>query len=430
MISVNRKLLYALRMSLLVFLVVILSIFNLSFAQLDELEELGAEEVDCIPSNLVTMYDQFKSDSITSQQISIWYSLAREEFKYKNYERAIPYFWKILVNDNTGKFNVVYSKLAECYYNLNHADSAFIVCYRGLEINPDNDRLHYYAGFIHDQLGHAECAIPHYEALVKSNPEEKSYWAKLAYLYYKVNDCQAIEAQKKVVEIDPDDVEASRLLADIMAHCGEDPIKALESTFRKDPNNIEIATRYGKAAFESGLYTKAIEPFQNILAQDERNIMASEYMGRSYEGLNQLSKALTYYKNILEIDPKNVNVLCLSASVYGRLSNFTTARRYVKNAQRVDPGNGLPHMIMAEIYENSVIYCSEKRKENKITYDDKLVYSLAQEELKKATKDPNYATEAKRRINQFDPLIPSTEDKFMHKNRSKTTEKCYDWINE
>jgi tetratricopeptide (TPR) repeat protein len=187
---------------------------------------------------------------------------------------------------------------------------------------------------------------------------------------------------------------------------------------------------YGKSAFERGLYSDAIEPFESVLKQDPKHTTAMEYLGRSYEGLNQLSKGLSYYREILQINPRNVNVLCLAASVYGRLHEFTTARKYVYNAQRVDPGNGLPNMIMAEIYENAVTYCSDKRTEKKLTYDDKLVYSFAQDELRKATKDPNYANEANRRIGQFEPLIPTKEDEFMHKNRNKTNDDCYSWINQ
>lgn len=404
--------------------------FTTGYAQLEELEELGQEEVKCIPENLTTVYDQFAADSISEQQVGIWYSLAREEYKYKNYERAVPYYWKVLVNDKTGKFKVVYSKLADCYYNLNHPDSVFIVCYRGLEKYPHQIRLHYWAGFLHDLLGHTKCAIPHYEALVEASPKEKSYWAKLAYLYYKNDDCKAIQAQQKVVELDPEDVEASRLLAEIMEHCGEDPLKAREETYLKDKNNINNAMEYAKEAFQRGLYLKAIEPFEQVLFLEAKNTVAMEYLGRCYEGLNQLSKSLSYYRNILQIEPKNVNVLCLTASVYGRLHDFKTARRYVGNAKRVDRGNGLPHLIMAEIYENAIQFCSDKRGDNKLSYDDKLVYKLAQDELKKATKDPNYAGDAKRRIKQFESLVPTTEDYFMHKNRKTTKEPCYDWINQ
>ena len=405
--------------------------FSLSYAQIDDLEDLEGESetVKCKPDSFTTSYDQFKSDSINAQQISIWYSLAREEYKYKHYKRAIPYYWKVLVNDQTGKFKVVYSKLADCYYNLNQPDSVFIVVYRGLTAYPVNSRLHYWAGIVHDRLGHTECAIPHYEALTKAEPANKSYWVKLAFLYYQTENQKAIDAQQKVVNLDPNDVEASRLLAEIMEHFGEDPLKARKQAFLNDTTNLDNAMRYAKATFERGLYRESLRPFQIIVKQDRRNTVALEYMGRCYEGLNRLSKSIKYYKKILGIDPKNTKVMCLLASVYGRLNSFTTARSYVYKALRVDPGNGLPHMIMAEVYENSIQYCSDKRSEKNLSYDDKLVYRLAQLELKKAAKDPEYTSSARRRINQLETLVPTKSDLFMHKNRLKTRDKCYGWIN-
>jgi hypothetical protein len=102
----------------------------------------------------------------------------------------------------------------------------------------------------------------------------------------------------------------------------------------------------------------------------------------------------------------------------------------VQNAQKIDPGNGLPNMIMAEIYENTIQFCMDKRTDKKLKYDDKLVYKFSQDELKKATKDPNYASEASRRINQLEGLVPSKEDYFMYKNRMATNDPCYSWINQ
>jgi len=405
--------------------------FTTSYSQLEDLEPLGTEEVPCEPENFSTIYDQQKMDSLEQQKVAEWYSLAREEFKYNNYKRAIPYYWKVVVHNNSGKFKVAFSKLAECYYNLNLPDSVLLVCYRGLKAFPDQTRLHYYAGNVQDLRGNTQCAIPHYEALVKESPAEKSYWVKLAYLYYKEDDCpNAIRAQQKVVELDSKDAEASRLLAEIMEKCGEDPLKARESAWRNDPTSINNAVEYGKAAFERGLYKEALEPFESVIKLDPKHLLALEYMGRSHEGLNQLSKSLTYYKEILQIDARNVNVLCLTASVYGRLHEFPSARRYVQNAQKVDPGNGLPNMIMAEIYENTVQFCMDQRTDKKLKYDDKLVYKYSQDELRKATKDPNYASEASRRINQFDPLVPTKEDVFMYKNRMTTNDPCYSWINQ
>lgn len=398
-------------------------------AQIEDFEEMS-EEIQCEPDSFNTVYEKFKMDSVSGQQVAIWYSLAQEEYKYNNFKRALPYFWRVLMNDKTDKFKIVYSKIANCYFRLNQIDSTLLVSYMGLIKYPDYEQLHYWAGLVQDNRGNARCAIPHYEKMVELSPDNKEYWSKLAELYYKIDDERAIEAQQKVVDLDPSDIEASQQLPKFIEHFGGDPLDKWRETYEKDPKNIENAFRYGKEAFGAGKYQDAILPFKSILEEDSRHINAMEYLGRCYESLGQMNQAIHQYNDILKVEPRNINVICLIASIHGRQNNFTTARSYVQKAQRIDPGHGLPFMIMGEIYENAVTYCGNKREKRETTYDDKLVYRLATEEYKKAARDPNYAADANRRVKQLESanLLPTTEDYFMHNNRLNPKEDCYSWV--
>ncbi len=120
--------------------------------------------------------------------------------------------------------------------------------------------------------------------------------------------------------------------------------------------------------------------------------------------------------------------MSLIASVYAVMNDFTSAMVYVNKAKRIDPKNGLPYMVAAEVYESAVTYCSNKRGKKEFTYDDKLVYKRAADEYKKAMRDPNYASDAKKRLKQLANLIPTKEDYFLHSNRMKPKDKCYSWI--
>lgn len=393
-----------------------------------DVDEDQPENVPCEPASFKTVYDKFQSDSVKQSQIAIWYSLGQEEYKYKNYKRAIPYFWKIALNDKTGRFRVVFSKLADSYFHLDHIDSTLLIVYLGLKKHPKQSKLHFWAGFVQDQLGHVKCAIPHYEALVKAYPKNLEYWKKLAYLYFKAEDSKAIEAQKTVVSLDPKNVDATRLLAEIMNHFGEDPITALADAFKKDPKNVEIAFRYGKSAFDAGMYNEALKPFEAVLASNPNHIEAIEYLGKTHESLDQLTAAIKDYKRILKINPRDAKVMCLIASAYGRMNNFRKALIYVNKAKRINPRFGLAYMTMAEIYENAVNYCSNKRNKSQLTYDDKIVYNLAAREYRKAARDPNFAAKANSRRRQLQSLLPSKEDLFMHKNSLKPKAPCYSWI--
>ncbi len=414
-----------------VFFIIIVSFLmmptNLFPQEPDEEEEM-AEPATCFPENVTTGYDQFHSDSVDQKQIAIWYSFAQDYYKYKKYDNAIPYFWKIVVNDTTPKFKVVYYKLSDCYFHKNEIDSTLLVLKRGLKRFPHYPRLHYLAGYIHRTLGHVNCAIPHYEELVKASPKEKSYWQILAQLYFQAEDERAIDAQRKVIDLDPTDAEASNVLVQMMGYFGKDPMQAMKEAFDKDPSNLGNALRYGKAALEAGEYAEAERAFQTIIAKEPDHNEALIYLGRTYEGMGKLPTAIKMYKKVIEKDPQNINVLCSIASAYSQMNRFGRARAYVLKAKRINPGAGLPYMVMGEIYESAVNYCSGKRNKKGYTYDDKLVFEKARAEYKKAARDPNYAASANTRYNQLKPFIRTREDQHLHSYRKTIKDGCYSWL--
>lgn len=403
-------------------------------------EEMAADETLCHPENLTTPYDTANNDSIDANQLNILYDYGREYYKkghyggkISNFKKAIPFFWKVAINDKGHRFKVVYSKLVECYLKADEIDSALIAIYRGLEIYPNYATLHYHAGQLQKALGKTACAIPHYEALVKAKNQKpealKNYWAILAKLYQKLDDDRCIAAQQKVIELDPNDVEAASLLAKMMEYFGQDPLKALEQAFLKDTTIVSNARQYGITAYESGKYQKAIRAFKAVLASDPKNIEAMSYIGRSYESMDRLNDAISIYKKILNIDPNRLNTICAIAMVYARKNDFPTARSYVHRALRKDVNYGLAYMVMGEIYENAVNYCSNQRKKKGYTYDDKLVFELARKEYRKAMKrDPNMVEQAQNRFELLEPFVRTHADTHMHSGRNTLKEPCYRWI--
>ncbi len=407
-------------------------------AQEEDFEE--PEQVTCTPETLTTVYDQQKVAHLDPQQLGIWYNYAREYYKLakygdnpENYKDAIPYYWKVIVNDSLGTFKIAYSKLVDCYLHFNYSDSALIVITRGLQRFPNYTTLHYQAAQIQQTLGRPRCAIPHYEALIAAQPKDpkvlKNYWSVLAQLYFQVNDERAVDAQQKVVELDPKDVEAQTLLAHMMDAFGMNSLEALEKAFLLDTTNVSNARLFGKAAFEANQYKKAIRAFRAIVVQDPKNVEAMSYIARSYEGLEQHRKAIREYKKILKVAPKSLNTLCSLADAYSRLNDFTTARSYVRKALNINSHYGLAYMVMGSIYENAVSYCSGKRGKPGYTYDDKLVFERAIAEYQKAVKrDPNVASSARNRIKMLEPFKRTQEEIFLHNNRQKLTDPCYKWI--
>jgi tetratricopeptide (TPR) repeat protein len=290
--------------------------------------------------------------------------------------------------------------------------------------------LHYFAGFIQDNLGKVECAIPHYEALVADDPKKPEYLEKLAFLYYKMDDEKAIEIQTKLVDLVPTESKYANDLALYSEYFygAGGGLEAFKKAWENDPENLEFAFKYGKAAYNAGEYKAALKPLYAVVEKQPDHVEAHQLIAMSDESLENYSEAIAEYKKILQIEPNNAEVMCAIANDYRNMNQFSNARYWVNKAIQAKPGFGLPHMIMAEVYESAVPYCQNKNNRQR-KYDDGLVYEMAKEEYQKALKDPNYKADARRRINSLQPYLPTDEEKFMNQNRKNLKDSCYSsWI--
>ena len=404
---------------------------NISFAQFEDDEfEVEKEEINCIPETLTTAYDNIEFTDVTSTNIRQWYSFGSEYYKNKNYKSGLPYLWKVFLNDSTKYARNAARKIADSYFKMQQADSTLLICYRGLEVFPDHVILHYFAGFIQDNLGKVECAIPHYEALVADNPKKPEYLEKLAFLYYKMDNEKAIEIQTKLVDLEPTNSKYANDLALYSEYFygAGGGLEAFKKAWENDPENIEFAFKYGKAAYNAGEYKAALIPLKAVVAKNPDHVEAHQLIAMSDESLEDYNEAIAEYKKILQIEPNNAEIMCAIANDYRNLNQFSNAQYWVNKAKQTKPGFGLPYIIMAEIYESAVPYCQNKNN-RKRKYDDGLVYEMAREEYQKALRDPNFKADARRRINSLKPYLPTDEEKFMNQNRKNLKDSCYSsWI--
>lgn len=418
-------------------IVILLFVFaGLSFAQIENdllfgEDEDQEEEVICVPETLASNYDDFMEMEISLMELRQLYSFGSEYFKNKSYNSALPYLWKVFLNDTTTKYarNAI-RKIADSDFNLQMADSTLIASYRGLALFPDQTRLHYYAGYIQENLGKFTCAIPHYEALVDSDPENVQYLEKLAFLYFKNGDIKAIEVQKKLISLDPENSKYKETLPTYtrgLLGDGEELLKAYKEAYDADPDNVDNAYNYGKTALDQGEYLTALEPLSRIVDKlDPKHLKAFKARAVCYEGLEYFTSAINDYKKIINIEPQNIEVMCAIANVYRYKNEFSNGRYWANKALSNKPGFGLAYIAIGEIYESAVTYCQKGRDRK---YDDGLVYEMAYAQYAKALKDPVYKSMAKSRRNGLRPFLLSKEEKFMNQDRTTLKESCYSsWI--
>lgn len=392
------------------------------------LDEEGAQdEVVCIPENLAVPADSLVGTIKDARELSQLYSFGSEHFKNKNYSEALPYLWKVFLNDSGKRGSLSIGKIAESYFKQKKIDSTLIACYKGFKQFPNQQKLHYYAGFLQKELGKSICATPHYEALVAKSPKSKAYLSTLAFLYYKSENFEkSIETQTKVTELFPEDSKAKEKLANYMSASGESPLKAWESAWNQDNTNFDAGRNFAKYAIEEGENQIALEPLNIIIAKEPKS---ADYKLRAtlFENLSQFTKAIKDLKSWLALEPGNSDIMLNIAVNYSFSNKFSAANSWITKAIRKKPSYGKPYIVRGELYEAMVVYCQDKRNNGKTEIEDKLVYEKAQKVYAQAQKDLSFKSKSKIKISNLKPFIRTKEDKFMSPN-AKIKNACYSFL--
>jgi len=420
----QRQLLKMLTVSVLLIAVTNLPLLAQFEDEEDEYLQETSEDV-CIPDTLLTAYDSVATKELT-QDIRLLYNFGYEYYKNKTYKDALPYLWTVFIKDNDKYARSSIRKIAEIYFNQQMVDSTLLACYRGLERFPDIVRLHHYAGLLQNKVGKFRCAMPHYEKLIEKDSTNISYLKTLAFLYFKDGNERALTLQKRVVELAPDNAEEKDLLAEYSDHMlGKGAsLKLREENYKNNPDNLEYAWEYGDAAVEAGEYEKAIEPLLKVV-REKPTTKAYMRLALAYENLNRRKSAIEGYKEILKLTPKSADVMLMVAENYKFENNFSSSKFWINKTLNVKPNYGKAYILWGELIEATVSYCQKKRGSEK--YEDKLVYEKAYGIYAKAKRDPAYRAMAKNKQNYLIPLMPTDEDRFMHKN-AKIKSSCYKWL--
>jgi len=392
----------------------------------EEENDSPTAEVKCAPDDLSVPYDKYAGTATSLMDVKQWYSFGSEHFKNKNYSAALPYLWKVFENDSSKLGDRAIGKLAAAYYKKQKIDSTLLVCYKGLQRFPKNQKLHYYAGFLQQNFNHLKCAIPHYLAMLEKSPKNKIYLETVALMYFRLDDVKAIEYQQKVVDLDPKDSKAATSLGNYMETLLGSAKDAWKSAWEKDNSNLKAGRSYVKALINEGDFKEAIKPLNVIIAKDPKAI---DYKNRSValENLSQYRAALQDLKKWLKLKPEDVDVLLYVADDYRALNRFATANKWINKALRKKPGYGKAYIARGELYEATISYCQSHRKGNRLEMEDKIVYEKARTQYKRAMKDFIVKNKAKSKYNALINYVRTKTDKFMQPN-AKIKSKCYNYL--
>lgn len=405
-------------------LVLVLGTVDDSIAQKKKKKKKGKNsEVDLAEAKKKYEFELMKS-----------WSFGYENYKNKEYEGAQKHFWRVAQLDTIGKFSErTYRYLGNSYLNAGDPDSAQVVFELGSQKYPDDAYLHRMIGYLLANRGQLEEAAQQYEHVVSIEPEAVDDLMQLANLYSRLDqDDDAIAAYDKILALAPDNFEAQEKKTALIARTGDiDALIDEEEKIRKaNLQNSQVRFDLGKLYFDrsdDGDYQLSIERFQEFLTLVPNDLAAMEFVADAYRRLDQIRNAVQQYQAILAVQPQNKKIIAAISSCYKDMGRFSRARTYAKKAIALDNAYGLGWIAVGQAYEAAAERCVNQ-KDGKVDFDDKLVYELAAIQYRKALKDLEFRQEAERHLNFLVAVLPTKEDKFMHKNQTKATGECYQWI--
>jgi tetratricopeptide (TPR) repeat protein len=109
----------------------------------------------------------------------------------------------------------------------------------------------------------------------------------------------AIRSYEKVLELNPNNVDAQINLGACYVEASSEPMKGiglLRNVLEKDSTNIKAHLNLGLFSVKSGQYDKAIERFTKILTIDPNYIEAYLYIGDVYEQKGDITNAIKNYE--------------------------------------------------------------------------------------------------------------------------------------
>ena len=217
----------------------------------------------------------------------------------------------------------------------------------------------------------------------------------------------------------------------------EERITFLESQLEGSPNDVEILNELATLYEHAGNRAKAIETAEKLYEiepsfEHTRKLADYAISDARYEfALQYLKEALD--KTSDELTQRNISLEI--ADAYQNIDNFQEAREYARKASSIDPNWGQPYLRIASIYAATISRCTRNRT---IDRDDRSVYWLVLDYLDKAREaDPSVASAVNRQYQTYEPVLPSSEDKFFRGWEAGdrimvngNIAQCYAWIDE
>lgn len=199
------------------------------------------------------------------------------------------------------------------YRNQGKIEQSIAVIKLALLRNPNSADYYLYLGSFYEELERYDEALAAIEHGISLDGENYRLFFRKGVVHDKIGDRQAaIEAMKRVLQLNPKDVETLNYLGYTYAEMGihlDEAETLIQNALKLKPSDGYINDSMAWVYFKQGRYEEALKWLGKAVSLVPDDAVILEHLGDVYLKLDHKEKALKYYRRSLEIQNKDRSYL-------------------------------------------------------------------------------------------------------------------------
>ncbi len=231
-------------------------------------------------------------------------------------------------------------------------ERAMELCKRSLIIDPRVPEVRRFVGQVHALAGRPGHARAMWTYALDVRPDYLAALTALAGLDRAAGLVQARERYARVVELDPDDVEARRAHGELLSEAGEFVLAQaeLEKVLALEPNDLRARRALALVLASRRAGHELAAELEEVVRLDPDSLEARIDLGAAYLGVGRELDAALVYEEVLRRRPRHSGALKLAADLARARGDLKKAATYYNKLRWLSPQDPRPVFLLGAAY--------------------------------------------------------------------------------